>query len=238
MQDGDHQHETTDTPDVSDVLLHDALINDVRVQRGQVQPRYGLNGLECDNYPQKPFIFRKNCGEETLQHVETDCTWQLISNRRQTHKSHRVGSTLVKVPSDFALKTMNFVHKSILTVSGGKKGWNAGNMPVLKLTTTGRTSGQPRECMLTSPIQQGETYVVVASRGGDDHHPAWFVNLRANSTVWVETQSESKHERRARIATSEERDEMWPIIVAKYANYGGYQLKTEREIPLIFLEKV
>ena len=43
---------------------------------------------------------------------------------------------------------------------------------------------------------------------------------------------------RARIATSDERDEMWPIIVAKYANYGGYQLKTGREIPLIFLEKV
>ena len=56
--------------------------------------------------------------------------------------------------------------------------------------------------------------------------------------MWIETQTEAKHERRARIATSDERDEMWPIIVAKYANYGGYQLKTEREIPLIFLEKV
>jgi deazaflavin-dependent oxidoreductase (nitroreductase family) len=64
------------------------------------------------------------------------------------------------------------------------------------------------------------------------------VNLRANSAVWIETQTEAKHERRARIATSEERDEMWPNIVAKYANYGGYQLKTAREIPLIFLEKV
>ena len=102
---------------------------------------------------------------------------------------------------------MNFVHKTILTVSGGKKGWSAGNMPVLKLTTTGRTSGQPRECMLTSPIQQGDTFVVVASRGGDDHNPAWFVNLRANSTVWIETQTQAKHERRARIATSDERDE-------------------------------
>jgi deazaflavin-dependent oxidoreductase (nitroreductase family) len=64
------------------------------------------------------------------------------------------------------------------------------------------------------------------------------VNLRANPTVSVATQTEAKHERRARIASSEERDEMWPIIVAKYANYGGYQLKTDREIPLIFLEKV
>lgn len=132
---------------------------------------------------------------------------------------------------------MNYVHKTILTVTAGKKGWNAGNMPVLKLTTTGRTSGQPREVMLTSPIQQGDTYIVVASRGGDDSHPAWFINLRANATVLIATQHEAQHERRARIADAEEREEMWPIIVAKYANYGGYQLKTEREIPLVFLEK-
>ncbi len=142
------------------------------------------------------------------------------------------------MPSDFALKTMNFVHKSILTVTGGKKGWNAGNMPVLKLTTTGRKSGQPREIMLTSPVQVGNTFVVVASRGGDDHHPAWFVNLRDNPTVWVETQDLPKHERRARVASSTERDTLWPTIVSTYANYGGYQSKTDREIPLIFLEKM
>ena len=141
------------------------------------------------------------------------------------------------MPSDLTLKTMNFVHKTILVVSRGKKGWNAGNMPVLKLTTTGRQSGQPREVMLTSPYQSGTSFVIVASRGGDDHHPAWFVNLRANSKVWVETVDEPRHERTARIATDTERATLWPQIVEKYANYGGYQSKTEREIPLIFLEK-
>jgi deazaflavin-dependent oxidoreductase (nitroreductase family) len=140
------------------------------------------------------------------------------------------------MPSNFVLKTMNLVHKSILTVTGGKKGWNAGNMPVLKLTTTGRKTGKPREVMLTSPIQVGNTFVIVASRGGDDHHPAWFVNLRDNPKVWIETQAEPKHERRARIATTSEREALWPQIVNTYANYGGYQSKTDRQIPLIFLE--
>lgn len=156
----------------------------------------------------------------------------------ERHQSHQKRTTVSRVPSDFVLKSMNFVHKTILTVSGGKKGWNAGNMPVLKLTTTGRKSGQPREIMLTSPVQDGDAFVVVASRGGDDHHPAWFVNLRDNPTVWIETQDQPKHERRARIATQTERDTLWPTIVSKYANYGGYQSKTDREIPLIFLEKV
>jgi deazaflavin-dependent oxidoreductase (nitroreductase family) len=110
-------------------------------------------------------------------------------------------------------------------------------MPVLKLTTTGRQSGQLREVMLTSPYQSGTSFVIVASRGGDDHHPAWFVNLRANSKVWVETVDEPRHERTARIASADERATLWPQIVEKYANYGGYQSKTDREIPLIFLEK-
>ena len=132
---------------------------------------------------------------------------------------------------------MNFIHKTILTVTGGKKGWDAANMPVIKLTTTGRKSGEPREIMLTSPLQHGDAYVVVASRGGDDHHPAWFLNLRDNPTVWVATKDQPKHQRTARIATSSERDTMWPEIVEKFANYGGYQSKTNREIPLIFLEK-
>src|SRR5664279_3623298 len=72
------------------------------------------------------------------------------------------------MPSDFALKTMNAVHRSLLKISGGRAGWNVSNMPVLELTTTGRKSGQPRAVMLTSPLQEGNVLVVVASRGGDD----------------------------------------------------------------------
>ena len=140
------------------------------------------------------------------------------------------------MPSDFALKSMNFIHKSILTVTGGKKGWTAGGMLVLKLTTTGRKSGEPREIMLTSPIQVGDAIVVVGSRGGDDFHPAWCLNLQANPSVTVETKDLPKHQRTARTGTAEERATYWPQIVAQYANYGNYQTKTTREIPLVILE--
>ena len=139
------------------------------------------------------------------------------------------------MPSRFVLKSMNAIHKTLLTVSFGKVGWDAGKMPVLKLTTTGRKSGQKRLVMLTSPIQIGETWVIVASKGGDDDHPAWFLNLQDNPTVEVDIRGK-KTTRTARIATSEERTTLWPEITAKYANYCGYQNKTDREIPLVFLE--
>ena len=72
--------------------------------------------------------------------------------------------TVRVMPSDFALKTMNAVHRTILKVSGDRMGWTAGKMPVLELTTTGRKSGQSRTVMLTSPVQDGDTFVIVASK--------------------------------------------------------------------------
>lgn len=132
---------------------------------------------------------------------------------------------------------MNLVHKAGLALSFGRWGWVAGGMPAIKLYTTGRRSGAERESMLTCPVVQGDTFVVVASRGGDDIHPAWFLNLRDNPTVWVETKGQPKHERRARIATTEERAALWPVITGSYKGYAGYQARTEREIPVVFLER-
>ena len=65
-----------------------------------------------------------------------------------------------------------------------------------------------------------------------------YLNLRDEPLVEVATKNEEKHQRRARIATAEERNEMWPQIVERYKNYGGYQSRTQREIPLILLEKI
>ncbi len=140
------------------------------------------------------------------------------------------------MPSDLVLKTMNAVHRTILKVSGGHFGWEASNMPVLELTTTGRKSGQPRAVMLTSPLQEGSTLVIVASRGGDDHHPAWFLNLRDDPHVEVSLRGAPKQPMTARVATPEERARMWPKIVTDHKNYGGYQKRTDREIPLVLLE--
>jgi len=142
------------------------------------------------------------------------------------------------MPSDLALKTMNALHRVVLTVSFGKLGWSAANMPVLELTTIGRKSGQPRSVMLTSPLQEGSTVVVVASRGGDDTNPAWFLNLRDHPEVEVRLSGGPKQPMIARVATADERARMWPIVTSTYKNYAGYQTKTEREIPLVLLDPV
>ena len=111
-------------------------------------------------------------------------------------------------------------------------------MPVVELTTTGRKSGQPRSVMLTSPVQEGSTIVVVASRGGDDQHPAWFLNLRDKPEVEVSLKGQPKQPMRARIASPEERARLWPLVTADHKNYADYQTKTDREIPLVLLEPV
>jgi deazaflavin-dependent oxidoreductase (nitroreductase family) len=142
------------------------------------------------------------------------------------------------MPSDLTLKTMNSIHRVLLKASFGRVGWSVAKMPVLELTTIGRKSGQPRSVMLTSPLQEGASVVVVASRGGDDQHPAWFLNLRDNPNVEVALKGGPRQPRRARVANAEERARMWPQITSEYKNYGDYQTKTDREIPLVLLDPV
>jgi deazaflavin-dependent oxidoreductase (nitroreductase family) len=142
------------------------------------------------------------------------------------------------MPPDFALKTMNAAHRLLLKVSGDRIGASFGGMPSLELTTIGRKSGQPRSVMLTAPLVEGETIVVVASRGGDDTHPAWFHNLRDNPDVEVTVVGKAKQSMRARVADADERARMWPKITSKYRNYAGYQKRTSREIPLVLLTPV
>ena len=141
------------------------------------------------------------------------------------------------MPSDRTLKTMNAVHRLILGVTRGKAGWTAGNMPVLELTTIGRKSGEPRSCLLTSPIQENGEIVIVASRGGDDHHPAWYLNLLETPQVQVSYKGAPHKIMTARTANSEERARMWPIVAGAYKGYAGYQEKTSREIPLVILSE-
>ena len=140
------------------------------------------------------------------------------------------------MPTDFTLKAMNAVHRAALKVTGGRVGWTVANMPALELTTIGRRSGQPRTVMLTSPLQEGSTIVVVASRGGDDTAPLWFENLCVNPAVDVSYQGGPVKQMHARVASAEERARLWPLVIADHKNYAAYQTKTEREIPLVLLE--
>ncbi len=140
------------------------------------------------------------------------------------------------MPSDFLLKAMNSAHRLMISATGGRLGHDAMGMPVLELTTIGRKTGQARSVMLTAPLQEGETYIVVASRGGDDTHPAWFLNLRDEPDVQVAVKGGPRLPMRARVADPETRARMWPTIAERYKNYAGYQRRTEREIPLVLLE--
>ena len=141
------------------------------------------------------------------------------------------------MPSDRMLKTMNGVHRLILGVTRGKAGWTAGNMPVLELTTIGRKSGELRSCLLTSPLQENGEIVIVASRGGDDHHPAWYLNLLETPQVQVSYKGAPHKIMTARTANTQERARMWPVVAGAFKGYAGYQEKTSREIPLVILSE-
>jgi deazaflavin-dependent oxidoreductase (nitroreductase family) len=138
---------------------------------------------------------------------------------------------------DFQLQAMNFVHRGLLTISGGRIGRTMGNMPVYKVTTTGRTSGKPRTVLLTAPVQHDDTLVFVASKAGDDRDPEWYRNLLVNPRFTVErVDGSGPMTLVARTASAHEKDELWPQIVAAYKGYGGYQRKTDRDIPVVLAE--
>jgi deazaflavin-dependent oxidoreductase (nitroreductase family) len=130
----------------------------------------------------------------------------------------------------------NVFHRTVFERSNGRLMGKLIGMPVVLLETTGRKTGKKRQSMLTSPLLlDDERFVLVASWGGDDRHPKWYLNLRANPEVRV-TRNGRKRQMRARPATSEERAELWPKVTSRFKNYGGYQTKTDREIPLVIVE--
>jgi deazaflavin-dependent oxidoreductase (nitroreductase family) len=137
--------------------------------------------------------------------------------------------------TDIAGKVLNLTHRLILKVSGGRLGETAFGMPVLELHTTGRKSGQRRSNMLTAPLHDDGRVVLVASKGGDDRHPDWYQNLVANPDVELTIEGKARP-MRARTASSEEKAELWPQIVAAYKGYAGYQRRTDRDIPVVICE--
>jgi deazaflavin-dependent oxidoreductase (nitroreductase family) len=136
---------------------------------------------------------------------------------------------------DASVRVLTGLHRAVFRASGGRLANTGFRMPVVDLTTVGRKSGKRRSTMLTSPVQDGDSLVLVASYGGDDRHPAWFLNLRDNPDVEVTMRGETRP-MRARVASTEEKAELWPRVVAKYKGYAQYQTRTERDIPLVIVE--
>jgi deazaflavin-dependent oxidoreductase (nitroreductase family) len=105
----------------------------------------------------------------------------------------------------------------------------------LILTTTGRRSGDPRPVPLIYG-RHGDDLLIVASRGGSDAPPAWYLNLEADPAVHVQLLGD-RFAARARTATPEEKAELWPIMTAEWPAYDEYQQRTERDIPVVILER-
>jgi deazaflavin-dependent oxidoreductase (nitroreductase family) len=134
---------------------------------------------------------------------------------------------------DAFYKVGTAIHRAIFDVSKGRIFGKTSGMPFIELLTTGRRS--ERATMLSVPIVEGERLVLVASFGGDDRHPAWYLNLQANPEVRV-TMAGSTRTMIARTATQEERAELWPRITSSFKGYARYQERTERQIPVVILE--
>jgi deazaflavin-dependent oxidoreductase (nitroreductase family) len=113
--------------------------------------------------------------------------------------------------------------------------WRRGSK-VLLLTTAGRKSGESRTTPLIYEDADGD-YVIVASKGGAPKHPDWYLNLAKEPHVELQVKGEV-FPARARTASGEERERLWKLAARQWPDYGEYQKKTDREIPVVVLERV
>jgi len=120
--------------------------------------------------------------------------------------------------------------------NGGKAGGMFANTPLLLLTTVGAKSGQPRIAPLAYTTD-GDHLVVIASKAGAPTNPDWYHNLVANSTVTVE-RGDERFQARATIAEGQERERLYAQMVARLPQFGEYQQKTSRQIPVVVLERI
>jgi deazaflavin-dependent oxidoreductase (nitroreductase family) len=126
-------------------------------------------------------------------------------------------------------------HVDRYRATDGEEGHDWQGTHTLILTTKGRRSGEQRSTPLIYG-QHGDDYLVVASQGGSDEHPDWYLNLRENPEVEVQVKGD-RFAARARTATPEEKPELWKIMTEQWPAYDEYQQRTDREIPVVVLER-
>lgn len=127
-------------------------------------------------------------------------------------------------------------HVERYEATDGEEGHEWQGTQTLLLTTTGRKSGEPR----TNPLiyaPYGDAYTIVASKGGTDAPPAWYLNLSDNPEVDVQVKGD-RFKARARTASAEEKPALWKTMVAEWPHYDAYQENTERVIPVVVLDPV
>lgn len=132
------------------------------------------------------------------------------------------------------MKRWSAVHALLYRLTRGLVGRRLADNDILLLTTRGRRSGEEHTVPLLY-LHDRDRYVVIASYGGRPHHPTWYENLLVQPEVAVQVRSR-RRVMVARTATPEERERWWPQVVAAYQGYADYQSRTDRKIPIVFLE--
>jgi F420H(2)-dependent quinone reductase len=134
--------------------------------------------------------------------------------------------------------TATRLHARLLRLTHGRLGSRnliAPRQRVLALTTEGRKSGAQRSTAV-GYIADGDDVVLVASNAGLDRPPAWWINLRENPEAEIDVRGERRAVR-AREATNEERERLWPRVLESFRGFADYDAYTRRDIPLVVLER-
>ncbi len=126
-------------------------------------------------------------------------------------------------------------HIKKYVASDGDEGHKWKGAPTLLITTRGRKSGKLRRTALIYG-RDGDRYIIVASRGGDPKHPSWYLNLHDDPGVELQVFDE-RFRATASTASPEEKARLWPTMTAVWPPYDEYQEKTDRDIPVVILER-
>lgn len=158
------------------------------------------------------------------------CTYYILKNAYEKG----FAMTLEQEPVDSATGWVA-EHVRRYVATDGQDGHMWRGVPTLILTTIGRRSGTPRRLALIYG-HDGDRYSIVASKGGANVHPEWYLNLLDHPEVKVQVLAD-KFYAKARTATPEEHTALWPTMAAIWPAYNDYQKKTDRQIPIVLLER-
>jgi proline iminopeptidase len=133
------------------------------------------------------------------------------------------------------LSLITAVHRWFYVATGGRLGAGSRGHRFLLLTHLGRRSGRHYTVPLLY-VEEGGRWIVVASNAGDERHPAWWLNLRERPEAEIQV-GPARFAVKAHTADGEERARLWPIVVAAWPDYDRYRQRTQREIPVVLLER-
>jgi len=134
------------------------------------------------------------------------------------------------------LKVMIPTTVFLYRLTGGVIGGRVQTLPVLLLTTTGRTSGKPRTVPVAY-LRDGSTNVIIASYAGLPRHPAWFLNLESHPEATIQLKKRQMQVK-AETANQEKKRELWARLMEVAPGYADYQKRTSRDIPIVILHPI